>query len=217
MKEWRKANLLSFSVGISLNSKRFVAYSGRLPPALDVLGTYLFERTISEWESALSKLKIIPNDQIQKKLKLNNDDDSGLVELSLVKVDKNKLQMHDLLHWPYTLCTLAGKPNEKFTHTFMALTRCWRGLTRQQSSSYLSYILAEDSGHCSTASTTSAPCVEMNMNCRSGYCTHVGAGLGIRDSSIKIHSFVHKSDSVGKAKNTESEPFPWHKLLTFQD
>ncbi|XP_061376306.1 uncharacterized protein LOC133318335 [Gastrolobium bilobum] len=54
-------------------SRRIVAYSGRLPLALEVLGSYLFERAIAEWEWALSKLQIIPNDQIQKKLKLSFD------------------------------------------------------------------------------------------------------------------------------------------------
>ncbi|KAK7273962.1 hypothetical protein RIF29_15030 [Crotalaria pallida] len=54
-------------------SRRVVEYSGRLPLALEVLGSYLFDRAMTEWESALLKLEIIPNDQIQKKLKLSFD------------------------------------------------------------------------------------------------------------------------------------------------
>ncbi|XP_057451408.1 disease resistance protein RUN1-like isoform X2 [Lotus japonicus] len=54
-------------------SRMVVAYSGRLPLALEVLGSCLFERKIAEWESTLMKLEVIPNDQIQKKLKLSYD------------------------------------------------------------------------------------------------------------------------------------------------
>ncbi|XP_057431921.1 disease resistance protein RUN1-like isoform X2 [Lotus japonicus] len=54
-------------------SRRVVAYSGRLPLALEVLGSHLFEREIAEWESALSKLEVIPHGQIQKKLKISYD------------------------------------------------------------------------------------------------------------------------------------------------
>nr|WIL60020.1 nodulation protein [Melilotus officinalis] len=62
-------------VGISSN---IVEYSGRLPLALEVLGSYLFDRGIKEWMSVLDKLKKIPNDQVYKKLKISyeglNDD-----------------------------------------------------------------------------------------------------------------------------------------------
>jgi len=61
--------------GISSN---VVEYSGRLPLALEVLGSYLFDRGIIEWKCVLDKLKRIPNDQVQKKLKISyeglNDD-----------------------------------------------------------------------------------------------------------------------------------------------
>jgi len=46
-------------------ARNVVAYCGGLPLALEVIGSYLSERTK---ESALSKLKIIPNDQVQEKL-----------------------------------------------------------------------------------------------------------------------------------------------------
>ncbi|XP_058756847.1 disease resistance protein RPV1-like [Vicia villosa] len=57
-------------VGIS---KNVVEYSGGLPLALEVLGSYLFDRAVTEWHSVLEKLKRIPNDQVQKKLKISYD------------------------------------------------------------------------------------------------------------------------------------------------
>jgi len=56
--------------GISSN---VVEYSGRLPLALEVLGSYLFDRGIIEWKCVLDKLKRIPNHQVQKKLKISYD------------------------------------------------------------------------------------------------------------------------------------------------
>ncbi|XP_028765376.1 TMV resistance protein N-like [Neltuma alba] len=54
-------------------SKNVVAYCGGLPLALEVLGSYLFDRKIEEWEEVLSKLEEIPNDEIQAKLKISFD------------------------------------------------------------------------------------------------------------------------------------------------
>ncbi|XP_061362494.1 disease resistance protein RUN1-like [Gastrolobium bilobum] len=54
-------------------SQNVVAYCGGLPLALEVLGSYLYERTKQEWESVLSKLEIIPNDQVQEKLRISFD------------------------------------------------------------------------------------------------------------------------------------------------
>ncbi|XP_028758923.1 uncharacterized protein LOC114717868 [Neltuma alba] len=54
-------------------SRNIVAYSGGLPLALEILGSYLFERTKKEWRSVLDKLKRIPNDEIQKKLRISFD------------------------------------------------------------------------------------------------------------------------------------------------
>ncbi|XP_057458683.1 disease resistance protein RUN1-like isoform X2 [Lotus japonicus] len=53
---------------ISIN---LVEYSGGLPLALEVLGSYLFDRGVTEWKSVLEKLKRIPNDLVQKKLKIS--------------------------------------------------------------------------------------------------------------------------------------------------
>jgi hypothetical protein len=54
-------------------SRNVVAYCGGLPVALEVLGCYLSERTKAEWRSVLSKLKRIPNDQVQEKLRISYD------------------------------------------------------------------------------------------------------------------------------------------------
>ncbi|XP_054780606.1 disease resistance protein RUN1-like isoform X2 [Prosopis cineraria] len=118
-------------------STKVIAYSEGLPLALEILGSYLFDRPVQAWESVLDRLKGLPNDQIHKKLKISYDglsndaekeifldiccffigrdrnyttqilDGCGLhaeigitrlIELSLVKVDKNnKLDMHGLL------------------------------------------------------------------------------------------------------------------------
>ncbi|XP_058746890.1 disease resistance protein RUN1-like [Vicia villosa] len=49
------------------------AYCGGLPVALEVLGSSLYERTEEEWISVLSKLKRIPNDHVQEKLRISHD------------------------------------------------------------------------------------------------------------------------------------------------
>ncbi|XP_027337076.1 TMV resistance protein N-like [Abrus precatorius] len=54
-------------------SRNVVAYCGGLPLALEVLGSYLFERTEQEWKSVLSKLETNPNDQVQEKLRISFD------------------------------------------------------------------------------------------------------------------------------------------------
>ncbi|XP_024641889.2 disease resistance protein RPV1 isoform X1 [Medicago truncatula] len=54
-------------------SKNVVKYSGGLPLALEVLGRYLFEKKVTEWNCVLKKLERIPNDKVQKKLKISYD------------------------------------------------------------------------------------------------------------------------------------------------
>ncbi|KAK4269994.1 hypothetical protein QN277_023084 [Acacia crassicarpa] len=54
-------------------SRRLVSYSGGLPLALEILGSYLFDREILIWESVLEKLQQIPNHQIHEILKINYD------------------------------------------------------------------------------------------------------------------------------------------------
>ncbi|KEH25115.1 putative TIR domain, winged helix-turn-helix DNA-binding domain-containing protein [Medicago truncatula] len=54
-------------------SRNVVEYSGGLPLALEVLGSHLFELGLAEWKCVLEKIKRIPNDQVQKKLKISYD------------------------------------------------------------------------------------------------------------------------------------------------
>nr|DAD46080.1 TPA_asm: hypothetical protein HUJ06_004310 [Nelumbo nucifera] len=55
-------------------SKDIVHYAQGLPLALEVLGSFLAEnRSMAEWRSALEKLKRIPYNQIQKKLRISFD------------------------------------------------------------------------------------------------------------------------------------------------
>ncbi|KAK2379129.1 disease resistance protein RPV1 [Trifolium repens] len=55
------------------HSTDVIAYSGRLPLALQVLGSYLSDCEITEWQKVLEKLKCIPHNQVQKKLKVSFD------------------------------------------------------------------------------------------------------------------------------------------------
>lgn len=54
-------------------STSVVACSGCLPLALEVIGSFLFGKEIPEWEWELEKLKSIPDEKIQQKLKLSYD------------------------------------------------------------------------------------------------------------------------------------------------
>nr|ACR19031.1 TIR-NBS-LRR-type disease resistance-like protein [Pyrus x bretschneideri] len=54
-------------------SKKVVSYCGGLPLALKVLGSSLFGRPITEWQSYLEKLKRIPEGEIIEKLKISFD------------------------------------------------------------------------------------------------------------------------------------------------
>ncbi|PNY14991.1 disease resistance protein (TIR-NBS-LRR class) [Trifolium pratense] len=70
---WHAFKQASPNVDFAEISRNVVDYSGGLPLALEVLGSYLFDRGITEWESVLEKLKKIPNDQVHKKLKISYD------------------------------------------------------------------------------------------------------------------------------------------------
>jgi hypothetical protein len=54
-------------------SRSIVAYSGGLPLALEVLGSFLFSKSMQDWKDTLAKLNVIPNDQIQTKLRISFD------------------------------------------------------------------------------------------------------------------------------------------------
>ena len=54
-------------------AKRVVAYCGGLPLTLEVIGSYLYERTEEEWISALFKLVKIPQHDVERQLKISFD------------------------------------------------------------------------------------------------------------------------------------------------
>ncbi|KAL7586431.1 hypothetical protein Lser_V15G37487 [Lactuca serriola] len=54
-------------------SKEVVSYAGGLPLALTILGSFLCDKNIHEWRSALARLKEIPNDNILETLKISFD------------------------------------------------------------------------------------------------------------------------------------------------
>ncbi|GKF87820.1 NB-ARC domains-containing protein, partial [Tanacetum coccineum] len=54
-------------------SKEVVKYVQGHPLALKVLGRFLYEKTVGQWVSELDKLKVYPNEQIQRVLRLSYD------------------------------------------------------------------------------------------------------------------------------------------------
>ncbi|KAK1415964.1 hypothetical protein QVD17_31752 [Tagetes erecta] len=54
-------------------SKGVVSYAGGLPLALIVLGSFLCDKDINAWRSALARLKEVPNDDILETLKISYD------------------------------------------------------------------------------------------------------------------------------------------------
>ncbi|XP_029125271.1 TMV resistance protein N [Cajanus cajan] len=80
-------------------SRNVITYSGGLPLALEVLGCYLFDMKVVEWEIVLKKLKRIPNHQVQKKLQISydglNDDTERNIFLDIacffVGMDRNEV------------------------------------------------------------------------------------------------------------------------------
>jgi len=54
-------------------SKEVVEYTGGLPLALEVLGSYLYGRNVDLWLSAIKKIRSFPHPRIQDKLKISFD------------------------------------------------------------------------------------------------------------------------------------------------
>ena len=61
-------------VGYKELSEIVINYAQGVPLALEILGCYLFGREKEVWESAINKLKRIPNVEIQNVLKVSFDD-----------------------------------------------------------------------------------------------------------------------------------------------
>ncbi|KAB2627492.1 TMV resistance protein N-like [Pyrus ussuriensis x Pyrus communis] len=87
-------------------SKKIVHYCDGLPLALKVLGSSLSGESIDVWESALEKLKVIPNGEIMKKLRISYD--------SLQDDHDRKLFLH-------IACFLIGRSK---SHIVRILDRC---------------------------------------------------------------------------------------------
>ncbi|KAM0014930.1 putative TIR domain, P-loop containing nucleoside triphosphate hydrolase [Helianthus debilis subsp. tardiflorus] len=54
-------------------SEDVVSYAGGLPLALEVLGSFLYDKDKDEWSSALTKLKCIPDIKVMERLKISYD------------------------------------------------------------------------------------------------------------------------------------------------
>ena len=54
-------------------SKQFVNYANGLPLAIEVLGSFLFNRSEKEWESALNRLNEFPDKDVMKILQISFD------------------------------------------------------------------------------------------------------------------------------------------------
>ncbi|KAF1881349.1 hypothetical protein Lal_00023385 [Lupinus albus] len=84
-------------------STNVVAYCGGLPLALEVLGSYLCERTTQEWRSVLSKLEMIPNDRVQEKLRISFDGlrdhmEKGIfLDICCFFIGKNRTYVREIL------------------------------------------------------------------------------------------------------------------------
>ena len=54
-------------------SKNFLKYAGGVPLALEVLGSFLFGKSIIEWKSALERLKEFPDSKVLQVLQISFD------------------------------------------------------------------------------------------------------------------------------------------------
>lgn len=70
---WHAFRRIQPKEGYGPLSKDVIGYCKGLPLALEVLGSFLFDRSAIEWKSALDKLRRIPPNQIRKKLRISFD------------------------------------------------------------------------------------------------------------------------------------------------
>ncbi|KAE9613785.1 hypothetical protein Lal_00016388 [Lupinus albus] len=83
-------------------SKLAVDYAKSMPLALEVLGSFLYNKTVEEWERELKKLKCIPDEAIQSVLKLSydglNDNQKEIfLEIAIFLRGHNKEKVMNLL------------------------------------------------------------------------------------------------------------------------
>ncbi|KAL2330862.1 hypothetical protein Fmac_018443 [Flemingia macrophylla] len=85
-------------------ARKVVAYCRGLPLALEVLGSYLRDRTKKVWESVLLRLEKIPDDQVQKKLRISFDGLSNSLEKDIFLdiccffIGKNRAYVTEILN-----------------------------------------------------------------------------------------------------------------------
>ncbi|KAB2628735.1 TMV resistance protein N-like [Pyrus ussuriensis x Pyrus communis] len=80
-------------------TRSVLGYCGGLPLALEVLGSFLFKRSLRDWTSTLKKLEKIPRFEIQEKLKISfdalSDEDEREIFLDIscffIGMDKNSV------------------------------------------------------------------------------------------------------------------------------
>ena len=84
-------------------ARNMVAYCRGLPLALEVLGSFLCDKTMEEWESVLPKAKVIPIHQIQEKLRksydgLSNMEKNIFLDVCCFFVGKDRGYVTDILN-----------------------------------------------------------------------------------------------------------------------
>nr|XP_007134208.1 hypothetical protein PHAVU_010G028500g [Phaseolus vulgaris]ESW06202.1 hypothetical protein PHAVU_010G028500g [Phaseolus vulgaris] len=84
-------------------ARNMVAYCRGLPLALEVLGSFLCDKTMEEWESVLPKAKVIPIHQIQEKLRksydgLSNMEKDIFLDVCCFFVGKDRGYVTDILN-----------------------------------------------------------------------------------------------------------------------
>lgn len=80
-----------------------MSYAGGLPLALEILGSFSFEKGIIEWKSVLEKLQKIPHHQIQKILRasfdsLDNKTMDVLLDIACFFIGMDKKYINKILH-----------------------------------------------------------------------------------------------------------------------
>eukprot|EP00258_Populus_trichocarpa_P032848 XP_024448867.1 TMV resistance protein N [Populus trichocarpa] len=80
-------------------SKQVVGYANGLPLAIEVIGLFLYARSIPEWRGAINRMNEIPDGKIIEVLRISFDGIGipVLIERSLISVSRGQVWMHNLL------------------------------------------------------------------------------------------------------------------------